>query len=73
MNPIATAQYGLFAASQRFEASAQRTARMGDPGSDVDYTHEAIEQITAKTELSANLAVIKTADQMTDSLLDILA
>ncbi|WP_340644045.1 flagellar basal body rod C-terminal domain-containing protein [Phenylobacterium sp.] len=73
MNPIATAQYGLFAASQRFEASAQRTAQMGDPAFDVDYTHEAIEQITAKTEFRANLAVIKTADQMTDSLLDILA
>ncbi|MES2721632.1 MAG: flagellar basal body rod C-terminal domain-containing protein [Pseudomonadota bacterium] len=73
MNPIATAQYGLFAASQRFEASAQRTVRMGDPASNVDYAHEAVEQITAKHEFSANLAVIGTAGEMTDSLLDILA
>ena len=34
---------------------------------------KAIEQITAKTEFSANLAVIGTAGEMTDSLLDILA
>lgn len=73
MNPIATAQYGLFAASQRFEASAQRTAQMADPSFDVDYADEAIEQITAKTEFSANLAVIRTSNEMTDSLLDILA
>ena len=73
MNPIATAQYGLFAASQRFEASAQRTARMGDPAFSVDYTHEAVEQISAKHAFSANLAVIGTAGEMTDSLLDILA
>ena len=46
---------------------------MGDPAFEVDYTHEAIEQITAKTEFRANLAVIRTADEMTDSLLDILA
>ncbi len=73
MNPIATAQYGLFAAAHRFEASAQRTAQMGDPDAEIDYAHEAVEQITAKHELSANLAVISTADRMFDSLLDIVA
>ncbi|WP_421930664.1 flagellar basal body rod C-terminal domain-containing protein [Phenylobacterium sp.] len=73
MNPIATAQYGLFAATRRFEASAQRTAQMGDPTADVDYTNEVVEQITAKHEFSANLAVIRTADEMTGDLLDILA
>ena len=73
MNPIATAQYGLFAATRRFEASAQRTVQMGDPAADVDYTDEVVEQITAKHEFSANLAVIRTADEMSDKLLDILA
>ncbi len=73
MNPIATAQYGLFAATRRFEASAERTARMGDPGSGVDYGAEAVEQISAKQEFSANIAVIRTADEMQQSLLDILA
>lgn len=73
MNPIATAQYGLFAASRRFEASAQRTAQMGDSSFEVDYSHEAVEQITAKHEFSANLAVIRTADDMQQSLLDLIA
>ena len=73
MNPIATAQYGMFAASRRFEASAQRTVQMGDPAFEVDYTQEALEQITAKRDFSANLSVIKTANEMSDSLLDILA
>ena len=71
MNPIATAQYGLFAATRRFEA--QRTAQMGDPSFDVDYGAEVVEQVQAKHEFSANLAVIRTADDMAQSLLDILA
>ncbi|HEX5378603.1 MAG TPA: flagellar basal body rod C-terminal domain-containing protein [Phenylobacterium sp.] len=73
MNPIATAQYGLFAATRRFEASAERTARLGDSGFDVDYGSEVVEQVQAKHEFSANLAVIRTADDMARSLLDILA
>ncbi len=73
MNPIATAQYGLFAATRRFEASAERTARMGDSSFDVDYGAEAVEQVSAKQEFSANIAVIRTADEMQQSLLDILA
>jgi flagellar hook protein FlgE len=73
MNPIATAQYGLFAATRRFEASAQRTAQMGDTGFDVDYGAEVVEQVQAKHEFSANLAVIRTADDMAQSLLDIIA
>ena len=36
MDPIATAQYGLLAASRRFEASASRVARMGVEGENVD-------------------------------------
>jgi flagellar hook protein FlgE len=32
-----------------------------------------VQQITAKTEFSANLAVIRTAQDMTGELLDILA
>lgn len=73
MNPIATAQYGLFAATRRFEASAQRTAQMGDTGFNVDYGAEVVEQVSAKQEFTANIAVIRTADEMQQSLLDIIA
>ena len=73
MDPIATAQYGLLAASRRFEASASRVARMGVESENVDLAAEVVQQITAKTEFSANLAVIRTAQDMTGELLDILA
>jgi flagellar hook protein FlgE len=46
---------------------------MGDSSFEVDYGHEAVEQITAKHEFSANLAVIRTADDMQQSLLDLIA
>lgn len=73
MDPIATAQYGLFAASRRFEASASRVARMNVEGENVDLAAEVVEQISAKHQFSANLSVIRTAQDMTGDLLDILA
>lgn len=73
MNPIATAQYGLFAATRRFEASAQRTAQMGDTSFDVDLGNEVVERVQAKHAFSANIAVIRTADEMQQSLLDLIA
>lgn len=73
MNPIATAQYGLFAATRRFDASAQRVARMGDPAAEVDLVKETVEQIEAKHAFSANLNVIRTADRMAGDLLNIIS
>ena len=73
MDPIATAAYGMFAASKKFEASAFRVAQMGDPDAQVDLVAETVEQISAKHEFSANAAVIRTADDMLGDLLDIVA
>lgn len=73
MDPIATAAYGMFAASKKFEASAFRVAQMGDPESSVDLVAETVAQISAKHEFSANVQVIKTADDMLGDLLDIVA
>ncbi len=73
MNPIATAQYGLFAAGQRLSASAERVSRIGDPNAQVDLATEVVTQLSAKQEFKANLAVIRTSDEMTDALLNILA
>ena len=70
MDPIATAQYGMLAASRRFEGSAERVARQGV---EVDLGAEIVDQLVAKTEFSANLAVIRTAREMSGELLDILA
>ncbi len=73
MDPIATAQYGMLAASRRFEASADRVAQMNVPGADIDLSTEIVEQITAKHAFSANAAVIRTAQEMAGDLLDIVA
>jgi flagellar hook protein FlgE len=75
MDPIATAQYGMLAASRKFEASAFRVAAMGDAeaNADVDLVSETVEQITAQHAFAANISVIKTADRMVGDLLDIIA
>jgi flagellar hook protein FlgE len=68
MDPLSTARGGLIAASARFEASAQRTAAGGDT---VDYVKETVEQIEAKHAYTANVQVVKFADEMWRSLLAI--
>ena len=74
MQVLATAAAGMFAAADRLSASAQRTAAWGveqtQAESKIDLAHEAVEQISAKTDFKANTAVAKTADEMTGALLD---
>jgi flagellar hook protein FlgE len=70
MDPLSIARGGLMAASARFEASAVRTAQMG-ADSTVDPTQEVVDQISAKHQFSANLGVIRVADEMWRSLLAI--
>ena len=68
MDPIATARYGLMAASNRFESAASRIA--GAPGdAGVDLATEFVEVIQAKQAFSANLSVIRYAQDMWASLL----
>lgn len=77
MQVLNTAAAGMFAAADRFNASAQRTVAWGAeqaPGEQpVDLGKEAVEQVSAKTDFKANAAVIRTADQMTGALLDMIA
>lgn len=60
---------GLAAASARFEASAGRTAAAPLAG----LAEEAVERIGAELAFKANVSVLKTADDMAGTLLDILA
>jgi len=71
MQISAIAGAGLVQAVRRFDASAQRTARAGAEGAPVDLAEEAVEQIGAKHAFTANLSVLKTADDMIKQLLDI--
>jgi flagellar basal body rod protein FlgC len=69
MDIMAIALSGIQAATRRFSASAQRV--VSDPRSDL--AGEIVEEKLDAAALKANVAVIRTADDMTESLLDILA
>ena len=58
MDPIATARYGLMAASRRFETAAVEVSRMGGD-QPVDVEDAMVEMIQSKTAFSANISVIK--------------
>lgn len=69
MQAFAIAASGIADATARFAASAERTAR--DPLADL--AGETVERLESEVALKANVAVLKTADQMYGSLLDIIA
>lgn len=71
---IASAAGGMMSAVNRLDVSAQRVAQWGTPlGQNVDLAQETVSQIEAKDEFAASARVLKTADQMLGSLLDIRA
>lgn len=68
MDPINIARYGLTAASRQFEASATKIATMR-ADDNVDLGGEIVGMVQAKHAFSANLTVIRFAQDMSDSLL----
>jgi flagellar hook protein FlgE len=76
MDPISIARYGMMAATQQLTGSATRIAGAGagmgaSGGGDVDYATEAVTQIQASTAFKADVGVIKVADEMWQSLLNL--
>ena len=69
MQVHAIAAAGLMNAQARFDASARRTAAAPLD----DLVGETVERLSSKAAFSANAAVLRTADEMSSSLLDILA
>ena len=66
----ATAQYGVQQALSRFDKSAQKT--VGDAGGgNGDLANDVADQVGAKQAAEANMKVMKVADDMLGSLLDI--
>ncbi|WP_417232396.1 flagellar hook protein FlgE [Brevundimonas sp.] len=69
MQAFAIAAGGIAAATARFDASARRTA-----AAPLDnLAEEIVDRLQSEVALKANVAVLKTADQMTGTLLDMLA
>lgn len=64
---IGSAMTGIASATNRFDRAASRIAH------DDDLIGSSVDQITAKHDLAANVATIRTADEMIGSLIDIMA
>tara|TARA_R110000764_G_scaffold27329_1_gene64786 strand:+ start:198 stop:407 length:210 start_codon:yes stop_codon:yes gene_type:complete len=69
MQSFAIAAGGIAAATARFDASARRTAAA--PLDNLET--EIVDRIESEVALKANVAVLKTADRMAGTLLDMLA
>lgn len=70
-----TAAAGMEAAADRFAQSASRVARAGTglPAADDDPAQGIIDGMVAKQAFGANVGVVRTADEMMGTLLDVIA
>ena len=74
MQALSIAVGGIRAAFQQADDGAARAVRFGTPGGEaVDPAAEAVSRIEAATALKANVAVARTADDMSGTLLDLFA
>ena len=73
MSLLGIALGGINAASDRFDRAAQRIARAGTPGSSDNLVADMIEEKVDSTQVSSNVKVARTADQMAGTILDIVA
>ena len=74
ISAISIAAGGMQRAADRFEASAARVARSGTGlGGEIDLATEMVDVMMAETDFKASAKLIRVADEMAGSLLDILA
>jgi len=65
---------GLQKSTQKVDVAAENIANLTTPRDDgviIDLSTEAVNLLLAETEFKANLATIKTADELSQELLDI--
>ncbi len=79
MDLSAIALQGLEQGQAQLEQAATRLARAGAESPDgasldtVDLSAEIVALMSAKTQFSANLSTLKTADQIQKNVLDLMA
>lgn len=66
---ISSAMTGIASATDRFDRASARIAQAEPP----DLIGDRVEQRMAKHELAANLATVRTADEMIGTVIDIVA
>ena len=73
ISAIASGTAGMHRAADRLETSAARIARTGTGQGDVDLSTELVETMMAEADFKASATVVRAADRMTRSAIDILA
>ena len=71
MNALSIAAVGLVQASDRFDHASRDLVLATSGASDADPAKAIVDQAQAKTEFSASVGVLRVADEMFKSLLDI--
>ncbi len=67
-----TASYGLTTATNQFNTTAEKIAGFGTDTADTnDLAQNAVDLLSEKTTYKANALVLKTANQMLGTLLDV--
>lgn len=64
---------GLQRAESRLETAAGRIANVSDPQDSVDLSAEMVELLASKIDFGASVKAIQTQDEISKSLLDVLA
>jgi len=76
MNVFSVASNGLNQAQVALESTANRIGGSGGSAAQVDSTslsNNAVDLIQAKNDFAANIGVIRTADELARSTIDLLA
>ena len=73
LSAIASGTLGMQRAADRLETSAGRIARFGTGLADVDLGTELVETMLAQTDFKASATVVRAADRIARSAIDILA
>lgn len=72
LSAIASGTLGMQRAADRLEASAGRVARFGTGLADVDLSTEMVDAMMAGHDFKAAATVVRVADRMSSSILDML-
>ena len=73
ISAIASGMLGMQRAADRLDTSASRIARSGTGLADVDLGTELVNAMLAEHDFKASVTVIRAADRMAKSTIDILA
>ena len=74
ISSIGSAMSGMAAAVDRFDRAAARVARAGtEDAPEGDVIRDRVEQIADQHAFAANLATVRTADEMVGTLINTIA